>query len=111
MNRLKTPIIGISLGDVNGIAPEVIMKTLSDNRLTEFCIPVVYGSPKVFSYYKKMLGLNEFNLFISKTVEQINPKRANVVVCWEEEIEIKPGEVTEQAGKYALRSLKAVVST
>lgn len=106
MNRSKTPIIGITLGDVNGVGPEVIIKTLMDQRITEFCIPVVYASPKIFSFYKKLLGYNEFNLFIAKGVDQLNAKRPNVLVCWEEEIEIKPGEVTDIAGKYALRSLE-----
>lgn len=106
MNRLKTPIIGISAGDVNGIGPEVIIKTLADARINEFCIPVVYGSPKIFSFYKKLIGQNEFNLFIAKSIDQINPKRPNVLVCWEEEIEIKPGEDNALGGKYALKSLQ-----
>lgn len=106
MDRMKTPIIGITLGDFNGVGPEVIIKTLSDQRLNEFCIPVVYASPKIFSFYKKLLGFPEFNLFIAKGVDQLNAKRPNVLVCWEEEVEIKPGEISETAGKYALRSLE-----
>lgn len=105
MNKL--PIIGITLGDVNGISPEVIIKTLVDTRINEFCVPVVYGSPKVLSYWKKPLGFGEFNFHIAKSLDQIHTKRANVLVCWEEEVEIKPGEVTETAGKYAFKSLEA----
>lgn len=106
MNRLKTPIIGISMGDMNGVGPEVIMKTLMDVRITEFCIPVVYGSPKVFSFYKKLLGFNEFNLFIARNLESLNLRKPNIISCWEEEVEVKPGEDNETGGKYALKALQ-----
>ena len=49
----KLPIIGITMGDINSIATEVIIKTLADSRINEYCVPVIYGSPKVISYWKK----------------------------------------------------------
>ncbi|OYU95552.1 MAG: 4-hydroxythreonine-4-phosphate dehydrogenase PdxA [Bacteroidetes bacterium B1(2017)] len=103
----KLPIIGITMGDMNSIATEVIIKSLLDNRINDYCVPVVYGSPKVISYWKKALGFHDFNLNIIKSLDQINHKRSNILVCWEEETEIKPGEATELAGKYALKSLEA----
>lgn len=104
MNTL--PVIGITTGDVNSISVEVIIKTLADSRINEYCVPVVYGSPKVMSFWKKPLGFGEFNFHIAKTFDQIHHKKSNILVCWEEEIDIKPGEITEQAGKYALKSLE-----
>lgn len=103
----KLPVIGITMGDMNSIATEVIIKTLMDNRINDYCVPVVYGSPKVISYWKKVLGLHDFQLNIVKSIDQINHKRSNIVVCWEEETEIKPGEATELAGKYAFKALEA----
>ncbi len=102
----KLPVIGITLGDVNGVSVEVIIKTLADNRIAEYCTPVVYGSPKIITYWKKVLGLHDFNLHIAKSLDQIHHKKSNVLVCWEDEVEIKPGEVTEIAGKYAFKSLE-----
>ncbi|MCF8253326.1 MAG: 4-hydroxythreonine-4-phosphate dehydrogenase PdxA [Bacteroidia bacterium] len=102
----KLPIIGITMGDINSIATEVIIKTLADNRISDYCVPVVYGSPKVISYWKKTIGMHDFQLNIIKSLDQINHKRANILVCWEEETEIKPGEATEIAGKYAFKSLE-----
>lgn len=102
----KLPVIGITTGDVNSISVEVIIKTLADSRINDYCVPVVYGSPKVMSYWKKQLGFGEFNLNIAKSFDQIHLKKSNILVCWEEEIEIKPGEITEQAGKYAFKSLE-----
>ncbi len=102
----KLPIIGITIGDINGISTEVIIRTLTDHRINEFCIPVVYGSLKVISYWKKVIGFPDFQLNIIKSIDQVNHKRSNIMVCWEEEVEIKPGEITELAGKYAFKSLE-----
>lgn len=103
MSRL--PIIGITIGDMNSIAVEVIIKTLNDNRILNYCIPVVYGSPKIISYWRKVLNLNDFNLNIIKNLDQLNNKKANILVCWEEETEIKMGEATSLAGQYAFKAL------
>lgn len=103
----KLPIIGITLGDVNGIGPEVVIKTLLDNRISDYCTPVVYGSPKIITYWKKAINQPDFNINIIKSIDQVNHKKANIIVCWEEEVEIKPGEVTEAGGKYAFKSLEA----
>jgi 4-hydroxythreonine-4-phosphate dehydrogenase len=102
----KLPIIGLTLGDVNSISVEVIIKTLLDSRIADYCTPVLYGSPKVISYWKKILGHPDFNLHIIKSLDQIQAKKSNLLVCWEDDIEIKPGEVTEIAGKYAFKSLE-----
>ncbi len=102
----KLPIIGITLGDVNSISVEVIIKTLLDNRVADYCTPVVYGSPKVISYWKKAMGHPDFNLSIINSLEQIHHKKPNILVCWDEEIEIKPGEETTVAGQYAFKSLE-----
>jgi len=103
----KLPIIGITMGDVNGIGPEVVIKTLLDSRIADYCTPVIYGSPKIISYWKKAINHPEFNLHIIKSLDQIHHKKANILVCWEEEVEIKPGEVNELGGKYAFKSLEA----
>ena len=104
MSRL--PIIGITIGDINSIAVEVIIKTLHDPRIVNYCIPVVYGSPKIISYWRKVMNLNDFQLNIIKSLDQVNPKKANILVCWEEEIEVKMGEATTLAGKYAFLALE-----
>lgn len=102
----KLPLIGITIGDINSISVEVIIKALHDNRILDYCTPVVYASPKIISYWRKILNLNDFQLNIIKSLDQVNPKKANLLACWEEELEIKPGEVSEVAGKYAFKSLE-----
>jgi 4-hydroxythreonine-4-phosphate dehydrogenase len=102
----KLPIIGITLGDINGVSPEVIIKTLQDNRIADYCTPVVYGSPKIITFWKKLLGNTDANLHIIKSLDQVQHKKCNILVCWEEEVEVKPGEVTDTAGKYAFKALE-----
>jgi len=46
MEEKKKIKVGISIGDMNGIGPEVILKTFKDKRIFEFCIPFLYCSNK-----------------------------------------------------------------
>ena len=54
-------VVGISHGDINGVSYEVIIKSLMDNRIFDFCIPVVYGSAKVAAYHRKALNIVNFS--------------------------------------------------
>jgi 4-hydroxythreonine-4-phosphate dehydrogenase len=105
-NTNERPVIGISLGDFNGIGPEVILKTLSDNRVLKLFTPVVYGSYKILAKYKRISETEEVVFNSVKNFEGINPKKVNLITCWEEDYEVSPGKVTEQAGKCALISLQ-----
>jgi len=100
---------GITIGDVNGIGMEIIMKTFADERMLEVCTPIVYGSSKIASYHRKALGMNDFSFNIIRNTEAANPKRANMINCWEEEVNIEFGKSTEIAGKYSLKSLGSAV--
>lgn len=104
-NQLK-PRIGITLGDLNGIGPEVVIKALQDNRLPGLITPVIYGSTRVLSFYKKLLNLEDFNYGQTKGRGQYTPKTINVVNCWEEVIEITPGKASTESGKAAWLALK-----
>ena len=100
---------GITIGDVNGIGMEVIMKTFADERMLEICTPIVFGSSKIASYHRKALGMNDFSFNIIRNTEAANPKRANIINCWEEEVKIELGISTENAGVYSLKSLESAV--
>jgi 4-hydroxythreonine-4-phosphate dehydrogenase len=106
MSNQTKPRIGITLGDLNGIGPEVVIKALHDNRLINLITPVVYGSTRVLSFYKKLLNLEEFNYGHIKNRGQYIPKTINVVNCWEEVIEIAPGKASKESGRAAWLSLK-----
>ncbi|MFC5409850.1 4-hydroxythreonine-4-phosphate dehydrogenase PdxA [Larkinella bovis] len=114
----RRPVIGITLGDYNGIGPEVILKSLQHNRLQKICTPVIYGSMKVLNRYRNMLqqgglSLKDWNLNGIQHVGQANPKFTNVITCWNEQgggdrqnQEVQPGKVTPEAGQAALACLQ-----
>ncbi len=106
MSNPNKPRIGITLGDLNGIGPEVVIKALQDNRIPGLITPVVYGSTRVVSFYKKLLNLEDFNYGHTKSRGQYTPKTINVVNCWEHVIEITPGKASEESGKAAWLALK-----
>ena len=99
-------IVGISQGDVNGIGLEVVLKTLMEPELIDICTPILFSSQKTVSYYRKVLGLEEFNFAPIKDLNQINTKKVNVFVCYDEEVNIEMGKSTEVGGKYAFQSLE-----
>lgn len=109
MSEQKRPVIGISVGDLNGIGIEIIIKTFSDNRILELCTPVIFGSNRVINFYKKSIPEINLNYVSIKEISKINPKQVNIVTLWEEEIEIQPGQMTETGGKYGVQSLQAAV--
>ncbi|MBL7720020.1 MAG: 4-hydroxythreonine-4-phosphate dehydrogenase PdxA [Flavipsychrobacter sp.] len=101
----EKPVIGITTGDLNGVGPELIIKTLSDTRILELCTPVVFSSNKVINFYRKTIAETPFNFSNTKDLTKLSPKQVNIFNCWEEEVPIQPGALTDSGGKYAVRSL------
>jgi len=101
------PLIGFTCGDINGIGIEIILKSLSDNRFLDFCIPVVFASNKVINFYRKSTSDVNFSFASTKEFNKINPRQVNIFNCWEEEVAINPGILTNIGGQYAIRSLQA----
>jgi len=98
--------IGISIGDVNGIGLEVIIKSLAELQILDYCTPIVYGHTKVASYHRKALGMSDFAFNVIASADLANPKKVNMINCWEEDVKIDLGVANETGGKYALISLE-----
>lgn len=106
----QRPIIGITLGDFNGIGPEIILKTLIDHEITNIITPVIYGSIKLLNKYRKLFNMPDDHQFLHiKDIEHVAHKKVNVINCWEADYEINPGNSTVQAGQCAWLSLKKCV--
>lgn len=101
--------VGITIGDVNGIGMELILKTFMEPAMLQVCTPIIYGSSKVLSYHRKTFGMQEFNYSTIRNLSEINPKKVNLINCWEEEVKIELGKPSPIGGKYALKSLQAAV--
>jgi len=100
-------IIGITHGDINGIGYEVILKTLLENHVFEFCIPVIYGSPKVASYYRKTLNLENLALTTINNVSEAVSRKVYIINCSNDEIKVELGRSTEMAGEASFAALEA----
>jgi len=102
--------IGISIGDVNGIGLEIIIKTLSDSSIYDYCMPIVYGHTKVASFYRRIAHVDDFNFFVINHPSEIagrkDHKKPNMINCWEEDVKIEPGVVNAAVGKYSFISLE-----
>ncbi len=94
------PVIGISMGDYNGIGPEVILKALEGNQLARQCTPIIYGSLRVLNRYRQLLQMKDWNLQAIQKPEQANPKSTNVITCWNDQPD------RNRAGKNYARSGK-----
>lgn len=107
--RKIKPIIGISIGDINGIGVEVTMKALLDNRTYKTFTPLIYAHGKALTFYRKHLGIEDFNFAQVRSIDEIQHKRINVINVTEECPEVIPGVETQEAGKFALEALKMAV--
>jgi len=99
------PVVGFTCGDLNGIGTELIIKSLSDNRFLDFCTPVIFASNKVINFYRKSIADINFSFSNIKDFQKLNQRQVNIYNCWEEEVAITPGILTDIAGKYAVKSL------
>jgi 4-hydroxythreonine-4-phosphate dehydrogenase len=105
MAKNRKHVIAITLGDINGVGPEIVIKALSDSRMLNQVTPVIFGSSKTISYYRKLLKIDDFSVFHLKEGQEPNYKRINLVECWDEIAEINLGEAKKDAGKKALKAL------
>jgi len=100
--------LGISIGDLNGIGGELVIKTFEDSRMLEFCTPVIYASVKTLSFFKKHFESSiDFNSI--QTAEKAVESKVNVITVWKDDVKINFGEEDLIIGSYAIKSLQAAV--
>ena len=104
--KIKKPIIGISIGDPNGIGIEVILKTFADSRMMDFCTPIVYASSKLISSYSKKIKFSEIEFYNIKDESKLSNNKRNILNCINEDFDVKFGLATKYAGKIAFLSLQ-----
>ncbi|MEO1653114.1 MAG: 4-hydroxythreonine-4-phosphate dehydrogenase PdxA [Bacteroidota bacterium] len=106
----QKPIIGITMGDYNGVGPEVMLKALAHPHITKICTPVIYGSMKIISKYRKTLKVKDFYINQINHAKQIAQRKISLLnVGQNKKLEINPGKVSEDAGSFAYESLKQAV--
>jgi 4-hydroxythreonine-4-phosphate dehydrogenase len=106
MKKAENIIVGISIGDLNGIGSEVILKTFEDARMLELCTPVIFANVKILSFIKKTLELTAPLHGIDK-LDQLVAGKINVLNVWREGIDLNFGINDDNVGKYAIKSFTA----
>ena len=104
-------IVGITQGDGNGISYEVIIKALADERILDMCTPVIYGSSKIFGFYKKHIhNIENINTNVITSAKDVHHKRVNIVNCLPENVFVEPGQPTPESAKSAMTALERAVA-
>ncbi|MBT8244290.1 MAG: 4-hydroxythreonine-4-phosphate dehydrogenase PdxA [Winogradskyella sp.] len=106
-NKIK---VGISIGDLNGIGPEIILKTFEDPRSLELCTPVLFASSRIMNFFKKHFS-SKIHFHEINSVSQIKPGKVNVLNVWKEPVNIQFGQEDKKIGEYAIKSLEAAVAS
>lgn len=103
-------IVGITQGDGNGIGYEVIIKALADERMLDLCTPVIYGSSKIFGFYRKQIhNVEQMNTNVVNSAKDVHARRINIVNCLPDNVFVEPGQSTPESAKAAMESLKCAV--
>jgi len=97
----KRPRIVVSLGDPNGIGPEILVKCLADNKLTGEIDIVPVGSSAVLRYYWERHNY-------SKTLDAGSAEL--VAIPEPVGFEFKPGELSKLAGEHSMTCVEAAVN-
>ena len=97
--------VGISVGDLNGIGPEIIIKTFEDARMLEFCTPVIFASVKTMSFFKRHFD-NGINFMGINEGDKVIDGKINVFNVWKENVPIEFGKEDVKIGEYAVKSLE-----
>jgi 4-hydroxythreonine-4-phosphate dehydrogenase len=103
IKKAENIIVGISIGDLNGIGSEVVLKTFEDSRMLEFCTPVIFANVKIISFVKKTFESTSAIHGID-TLDQIVIGKINVLNVWRENVEVNFGVNDDAIGKYAVKS-------
>jgi 4-hydroxythreonine-4-phosphate dehydrogenase len=106
MKKAENIIVGISIGDLNGIGSEVVLKTFEDSRMLELCTPVIFANVKIVSFVKRTFE-STIQLHGIDRLDQIVLGKVNVLNVWKEGVEMNLGVNDDKIGEYAIKSFVA----
>lgn len=105
-DRQKNTVrVGITMGDYNGVGPEIILKTFKDSRMFNGIEPVVYGSIDALKFYRSRLEFQDYSIKVIDNADEYKGKELHLVNVGAPS-EITPGKPSQDAGRLAFESLK-----
>lgn len=107
----RAPVrIAISMGDANGVGPEVIIKALSSSDIDlNSSVPIIIGQEQVFEHYEELLAIN-LPTHPYKPDAELQPGRIYLSEAGEQGIEITPGHIKADAGKLSMDAVATAIS-
>lgn len=103
--------VGITQGDGNGIGYEVIIKALADARILDGFTPVIYGSSKIFGFYRKQIhNLEQLDTYVINSAKDAKVKKINILNCLPDNVYVEPGQATPDSAKSAITALERAVA-
>ena len=97
--------VGITQGDMNGIGPEVILKTFMDPLMNELCTPIIFSSTKVMNNQRRVSAAESFNFNLLRDLDSFHPSRANLFNCFDDDVNVEFGKPSPLSGKLSLRCI------
>jgi len=107
---LPKPVVGVTMGDPNGIGPELVLKLFSEPGLQELCTPVIYGSNNVLQHYKAQFGMAKLGFVPLSSDAEPQHRKLNLADVSPDFEKIEPGVVSPEAGSLAYLALDAAVA-
>lgn len=109
MKKAENIIVGISIGDLNGIGSEVVLKTFDDSRMLELCTPVIFANIKMLSFLKKSFDCGAILHGIDR-LDQLVLGKINVLNVWQNSFDLEYGKNDPIVGEYAIKSFVAATA-
>lgn len=104
MTESNIPRIAISIGDFNGIGPEIVLKSLAGANL-HASMPVIIAPKAVAEHYAGFISPQPQLHFITSP-ESVREGEINVLQLETEDLEINPGKQSKQSGKVAMQAIE-----
>lgn len=103
--ELDRPLLGVTIGDVNGVSPEVILKCFNDKKFKKYARIVIYGTPTVFEELKKRFEIENFDIVVIKSLEESQNRSVRIMDCGNLGFNWNPGRIEQAAGTFAIKCL------
>jgi 4-phospho-D-threonate 3-dehydrogenase / 4-phospho-D-erythronate 3-dehydrogenase len=103
--------IAITIGDFNGIGPEIVLKSIVSSKIKTSVDPVLIGSFEIFSYYAKKLKLKISLRQVESLQEKIKASEIPVINVHAATIKnLLVGKISPDAGVCAGLAIEKAIS-
>ncbi|HOZ45441.1 MAG TPA: 4-hydroxythreonine-4-phosphate dehydrogenase PdxA [Candidatus Hydrogenedentes bacterium] len=103
------PVLAITMGDVNGVGPEILAKALAQAEIQELCRPVVVGSAEILEAARRFAPACPEPVEVDAPGDPVEPGAVAVLRTPFAGPAVRPGTLDAEAGRCAVEWVKAAV--